>query len=57
VLIRACRLPELTLGELTEVVQDAWLARASPRRQADWLAAHSSEERPACGSSHGRPRP
>ena len=39
VLIRAGRLPDLTLRELTEVVQDAWLARASPRRRAVWLAS------------------
>ncbi len=38
VLVRASRLPELTLRELTEVVQDAWLARASGRRRAAWLA-------------------
>jgi hypothetical protein len=38
VLVRACRLPEITLGELTEVVQDAWLAQASPRRREAWLA-------------------
>jgi hypothetical protein len=40
VLVRACRLGELTLAELTEVIQDAWLARASSRRAAIWLAAH-----------------
>jgi hypothetical protein len=39
VLVRASRLPELTLRELTEVVQDAWLARASGRRRAAWLAS------------------
>ena len=38
VLVRACRLPEIPLGELTEVVQDAWLAQASPRRREAWLA-------------------
>ena len=38
VLVRASRLPEITLGELTEVVQDAWLAQASPRRREAWLA-------------------
>ncbi len=41
VLVRASRIGELTLQELTEVVQDAWLARASPRRAAAWLSAHS----------------
>ena len=39
VLIRASRIGELTLQELTEVVQDAWLARASPKRAATWLSA------------------
>jgi hypothetical protein len=39
VLLRASRLGELTRQELAEVVQDAWLSRASKRRAADWLAA------------------
>src|SRR4051794_41254272 len=38
VLVRASRLGELSRQELAEVVQDAWLARASPRRAATWLA-------------------
>jgi hypothetical protein len=38
VLVRASRLGELTRGELAEVVQDAWLARASRRRREAWLA-------------------
>jgi hypothetical protein len=37
VLIRASRLGEITRAELAEVVQDAWLSRASARRAADWL--------------------
>jgi hypothetical protein len=40
VLIRASRIGELTLRELTEVVQDAWLSRASAKRATDWLNAH-----------------
>jgi hypothetical protein len=40
VLLRAGRLGELSREELAEVVQDAWLARASPRRAADWLRHH-----------------
>jgi len=40
VLVRASRIGELTVQELTEVVQDAWLSRASPRRAAAWLSAH-----------------
>jgi hypothetical protein len=38
VLVRASRIGELTAQELTEVIQDAWLARASPRRAAAWLS-------------------
>jgi len=38
VLLRASRVGELSLAELTEVVQDAWLSRASRRRAAAWLA-------------------
>jgi hypothetical protein len=37
VLVRACRLGELTVQELTEIIQDAWLSRASPARAAAWL--------------------
>ncbi|MEU1427863.1 hypothetical protein ABZ412_12385 [Nocardia sp. NPDC005746] len=38
VLVRGSRIPELTLGELAEVVQDAWLSRASATRARRWLA-------------------
>jgi hypothetical protein len=38
VLVRASRLGEVTLRELTEVVQDAWLSRASTARGRAWLA-------------------
>jgi hypothetical protein len=40
VLVRASRIGELTSEELAEVIQDAWLSRASPRRAAAWLNAH-----------------
>src|SRR5215213_10868521 len=40
VLIRASRIGELTRTELAEVIQDAWLSRASARRAATWLSAH-----------------
>jgi len=40
VLIRAARLPELGYDELTEIVQEAWLSRASHRRGAEWLKSH-----------------
>jgi hypothetical protein len=42
VLIRGSRIGELTAVELTEVVQDAWLCRASAKRAATWLSAHGS---------------
>ena len=40
VLVRGCRIGELTKQELTEVIQDAWLSRASNRRAQAWLDAH-----------------
>ena len=40
VLLRASRIGELTRQELSEVVQDAWLSRASARRRNTWLAEH-----------------
>jgi hypothetical protein len=40
VLLRANRIGELTRDELAEVVQDAWLSRASARRARTWLSAH-----------------
>jgi hypothetical protein len=39
VLVRASRIGDLTVQELTEIVQDAWLAQASPARAAAWLQA------------------
>ena len=38
VLVRANRLGEMSVDELTELVQDAWLAQASRRRGESWLA-------------------
>jgi hypothetical protein len=40
VLLRASRIGELTRGELAELVQDAWLSRASERRATTWLKEH-----------------
>ena len=40
VLVRASQLNTLTKQELTEVIQDAWLTRASPRRATTWLEEH-----------------
>jgi hypothetical protein len=41
VLVRGSRIGELSRQELTEVIQDAWLSRASSARAAAWLKAHS----------------
>jgi hypothetical protein len=40
VLLRAGRIGELTRKELAEVIQDAWLSRASARRVSTWLSTH-----------------
>jgi hypothetical protein len=40
VLLRASRVGELSREELAEIVQDAWLSRASARRAATWLSAN-----------------
>jgi hypothetical protein len=42
VLVRACRIGELTRAEMAEIVQDAWLSRASARRASAWLRDHSA---------------
>ena len=49
VLVRGSRIGELSLAELTEIVQDAWLAQASTRRANAWLSEHGLSE--AGGSS------
>lgn len=41
VLLRGSRIGELTLDELAEVVEDAWLAQASPRRAKEWQASRA----------------
>ena len=38
VLVRASDLHRISVDELREVIQDAWLSRASERRAAAWLA-------------------
>lgn len=38
VLVRACRLGDVSVTELRELIQDAWLSRASKRRAERWLA-------------------
>jgi hypothetical protein len=40
VLVRASRLGEVTREELAEIIQDAWLSRASAARRRRWLAEH-----------------
>ncbi|MET0998823.1 MAG: hypothetical protein ABWX73_08935 [Marmoricola sp.] len=40
VLLRASRVGEIIRAELAEVVQDAWLSRASSARRAAWLGEH-----------------
>ncbi len=39
VLLRASRIGEITVDELAEVVQEAWMSRASARRRTAWLAS------------------
>ena len=38
VLVRGSRISEITKTELAELIQDAWLSRASKRRATVWLA-------------------
>jgi hypothetical protein len=40
ILIRASQLGEISRQELTEIIQDAWLSRASNRRATTWLKEH-----------------
>jgi hypothetical protein len=44
VLLRASRVHEISYDELAEVVQDAWLSRASPRRRDAWLREQQPDE-------------
>lgn len=43
VLVRAVHLGQLSRQELAELVEDAWLSRASPTRRAAWLTAHPAD--------------
>jgi len=38
VLLRTSRIGEIDVAELAELIQDAWLSRASQRRAQKWLA-------------------
>ena len=44
VLLRASLIGDISYDELAEVVQDAWLSRASPRRRDVWLREHQPAE-------------
>lgn len=44
VLLRASRIGELSHQELAEIVQDAWLSRASARRAERWLRSRGYGE-------------
>jgi len=41
VLVRGSRIGELSVRELAEVIQDAWLTQASRARATAWLEAHA----------------
>jgi hypothetical protein len=43
VLLRASQLDEITHDELAEIVQDAWLSRASATRRSAWLKEHQAQ--------------
>jgi hypothetical protein len=43
VLLRGSRIGEITYDELAEVVQEAWLSRASPARRRAWLKEHAPD--------------
>lgn len=43
VLLRASRIGEIAYDELAEVVQEAWLSRASATRRSAWLAEHPAD--------------
>jgi len=40
VLVRGSRLGEVDRDELRELVEEAWLSRASAKRARDWMAEH-----------------
>jgi hypothetical protein len=46
VLLRASRIGELSRQDLAELVEDAWLSRASRRRAEAYLAAHPAPPTP-----------
>ncbi|EWT04351.1 hypothetical protein N864_14210 [Intrasporangium chromatireducens Q5-1] len=42
VLVREAHLSRISVDELREIIQDAWLSRASATRAKAWLATHSA---------------
>jgi len=53
VLLRGSRVGELTVGELAEVIQDAWLSQASRARAAAWLGTRPGTSGTAPGQGRG----
>ena len=52
VLLRASRIGEITYSELAEIVQDAWLSRASAARGSAWLNEHQADAGSAPRTEH-----
>ncbi|TDE98676.1 hypothetical protein EXU48_00185 [Occultella glacieicola] len=46
VLIRAAHVGQVSRAEITELVRDAWLSRASKRRAKEWLTQRAAESEP-----------
>jgi hypothetical protein len=46
VLVRGCRIGELSVDEVTGAVEDAWLTQASPTRALAWLAENRPNAEP-----------
>jgi hypothetical protein len=55
VLLRAGRVGELTRQELAEIIEDAWLSRASPTRAERWLESQAGGS-PPTGMEDGSKR-
>ena len=46
VLLRAKDMPQVTYAELKDIIQDAWLSRASPSRAKAWLQSRGRKGQP-----------
>jgi hypothetical protein len=55
VLLRASRVGELTRQEVAEIIEDAWLSRASPKRAERWLESQAGGS-PQAGLGDGSKR-